>query len=146
MSDCDDLEAGEETTVDLGINYRSILFELEYFDVDVLVPDVMHDLLEGVLQYEASLILKYVIKDQCYMTYTAFSNAMHSLELGYMEADNRPTDIPPATLNSSDKSLGQKGVLLMAGYQLYMFACLHYAQFYICSCHSNDVAVSYIHD
>lgn len=111
MSDCDDLEAGEETTVDLGINYRSILFELEYFDVDVLVPDVMH---EGVLQYEASLILKYVIKDQCYMTYTAFSNAMHSLELGYMEADNRPTDIPPATLNSSDKSLGQKGVLLMA--------------------------------
>ena len=79
MRDCDDLESGKETSIDLGINYRSILFELQYFEVDILVPDVMHDLLEGVLQYGASLILKYVIKEQHYMTSTAFSNVLDGL-------------------------------------------------------------------
>ena len=113
MKDCDDLEAGEETSINLGINYRSSLFELQYFDVDVLVPDVMHDLLEGVLQYEGSLILKYVIRDQCYMTCTDFARVLGDLELGYMEIDNRPTDIPAATLNSSDRSLGQKGTCVV---------------------------------
>ena len=43
------------------------------------------------------------------MTYTAFTSALAGLELGYMEADNRPSDIPAATLNSSERSLGQKG-------------------------------------
>lgn len=106
---CDEMDAGEETSVDLGINYRSSLFELEHFDVDVLVPDVMHDLLEGVLQYEACLILKHVIKEKSFLSYSAFAEALDGLELGYMEADNRPTSIPATTLNSDDRSLGQKG-------------------------------------
>lgn len=107
------MEAGDETSVDLGINYRSTLFELEHFDVDILVPDVMHDLFEGVLQYEASLILKYAVREKHYLSYSDFSAALDGLELGYMEADNRPTSIPAASLNSEDKSLGQKGTLLL---------------------------------
>lgn len=110
---CDDIEADQSKSVALGVNYRSVLFELTYFDVDVLVPDVMHDLLEGVLQYETSLILKYIIRQQHYMTYQDFSKALNGLELGYMEADNRPTDITSKTISSDDKSLGQKGLYTM---------------------------------
>ena len=111
LTACDELEAGVETSVDLGINYRSTLFELEHFDVDILVPDVMHDMLEGVLQYEASLILRYIIREKSFLSYTTFAEALDGLELGYMEADNKPTSIPATTLNSEDRSLGQKGEL-----------------------------------
>ena len=63
---CDALEADEsdETSKELGINYRSILFELEHFNVDNLVPDVMHDLLEGTLQCEAKLVLQHIIREK----------------------------------------------------------------------------------
>lgn len=111
LEDCDELEAypSDERSRDLGINSRSILFELQYFDVDVLVPDVMHDLLEGVLQYEASQVLKHVIRQEHYLRYSAFAKALDGLELGYMESDNRPTHISTTTVNSDEKSLGQKG-------------------------------------
>ena len=62
LRNCDTLEADDiscaATSVQLGINYRSILFELQHFEVDVLVPDVMHDILEGTLQFEAKLVLR----------------------------------------------------------------------------------------
>ena len=38
-----------------------------------------------------------------------FAGAFARLELGYMEADNKPSEISSATLSSSDKTLGQKG-------------------------------------
>ena len=53
LRDCDNLEANSDTqsatSTDLGINNRSILFELQHFSVDSLLPDVMHDVLEGTL-------------------------------------------------------------------------------------------------
>ena len=49
-----------------GINHESILNELQYFSVasGALVPDVMHDVLEGVLQYEVKLLLRHLIYDE----------------------------------------------------------------------------------
>ena len=46
-----------------GINCRSALNCLKYFHVcnGALIPDVMHDVLEGALQYEAKLMLQYMI-------------------------------------------------------------------------------------
>lgn len=43
-----------------GINRRSILDSLTYFKVatGALIPDIMHDLLEGVLVLETKLMLK----------------------------------------------------------------------------------------
>lgn len=73
-----------------------------------LIADVMHDLLEGTLQYETKLTLKHVIT-QHYITYKTFANLLEGLELAYMEMDNKPTVIPARVLNSDDKHLGQKG-------------------------------------
>ena len=53
IDQCEALEGAEATrkSVEFGINCKSILTTLHYFDIcsGVLVPDVMHDVLEGVL-------------------------------------------------------------------------------------------------
>ena len=110
---CDDLEGDpanfDENSKEFGVNYRSQLLELRYFDIcgGGLVADVMHDLLEGTLQYKTKLTLKHVIS-QHYVTYKTFANLLEGLELGYMEMDNKPTVIPARVINSDDKHLGQK--------------------------------------
>ena len=111
LRNCDTLEADTispaATSTQLGINYRSILFKLQHFEVDVLVPDMMHDILQGTLQFEAKLVLQLIVRER-YVSYSMFAGALARLELGYMEADNKP-EIFSATLSSSDKTLGQKG-------------------------------------
>ena len=56
---CDDVEGDRSLSTEWGVNRRSVLMELQYFNVcECLLPDVMHDLLEGALQYEAKLLLQ----------------------------------------------------------------------------------------
>ena len=70
----------------------------------MLVPDVMHDILEGTLQFEAKLVLQHIVRER-YVSYSMFAGALAGLELGYMEADNKPSEISSATLSSLDKTL-----------------------------------------
>lgn len=127
LLDCDTLEADDvspaATSTQLGINYRSILFELQRFEVDLLVPDVMHDLLEGTLQFEAKLVLEHVVSER-YVSYSVFAGALAGMEVGYMEADNKPSEISSATFSSSDKTLGQKGSNLYI-VQVTIFTCMY---------------------
>ena len=81
-----------------------------HIQVETLLPDVMYDLLEGTLQFEAKFILRHVITER-YISYPKFVRLLAGLELGYMEADNRPSEIASGTM-SSDKTLGQKGILV----------------------------------
>ena len=84
MHHCESLEDDpanyEENSKEFGVNYRSKLLELKYFNIcgGGLVADVMHDLLEGTLQYEAKLVLKYVIGQR----YIAYKNFADLLEFG----------------------------------------------------------------
>ncbi len=59
---------GHASSVQSGINSRSALMDLKYFDLcsGALVPDIMHDVLEGALQHELKLLLKYLIKQKSY--------------------------------------------------------------------------------
>jgi len=64
-SQCELVESdssGEESK-NWGINRNSILNELKYFHVcdGTLLPDVMHDILEGTLQYEIKTMLQIMI-------------------------------------------------------------------------------------
>lgn len=47
-----------------GVNRESILNSLLYFDVanECVVPDLMHDVLEGYLPYKIKLMLKHFIR------------------------------------------------------------------------------------
>ena len=52
-----------------GINHRSSLLSLNYFDLcgGVLLPDIMHDILEGALQHELKLLLQHCVCTQHYV-------------------------------------------------------------------------------
>ena len=74
-----------------------------------LVPDVMHDVFEGVLQREVKLILQHCV-DSKYFRLTYLTQLMEMFEFGYMEVANRPTPIQRKMLNSGDFSLQQNGM------------------------------------
>lgn len=101
----------EQNSKEFGINRRSILLELHHFDPcsGALVPDIMHDLFEGVLQYEAKLVLQRCINQQKYFSLSMLAQKLECVELGYMEVGNRPSPITSQVLNSKERSLTQKG-------------------------------------
>jgi len=98
-----------------GINHDSILIELSYFHVcnGSLVPDVMHDVLEGALSYEVKLMLQFMIDTEGYFSLDDLNSQLEHIELGYMESKDRPTAITAKTLYSSGNSLKQKGMVMI---------------------------------
>ena len=94
-----------------GINGRSVLGDLQYFDVSggSLIPDIMHDVLEGALQYEAKLVLKQFINRDHYFTLAQLNQKIEAFDLSYTEAVNRPSTISATTINKNDNSLKQSG-------------------------------------
>ena len=74
-----------------GINRDSILNELTYFHVcsGGLIPDIMHDILEGALQCEMKLMLKVFIIDEKYVTLTELNRQLEFFELSYMESKDQ---------------------------------------------------------
>lgn len=103
------------TSIEHGVNSNSILNDLEYFHAcsGALVPDIMHDILEGGLQYEAKLMLKKFIQDDKYFTLQDVNTAIECFVFGYAEGKNRPTPITTKTLSSSDNTLKQNGMLTL---------------------------------
>ena len=59
---------------------------LSYFHVcnGSLVPDVMHDILEGALQYEVKLMLQFMVDTERYFTLNELNTRLEHVELGYM--------------------------------------------------------------
>lgn len=74
-----------------------------------IVPDVMHDILEGVLQYETKLVLWHFVYGMRYFKLFWLNRQIEHSELGFMESSNRPTPIKKNTLRSSDHCLKQNG-------------------------------------
>jgi len=52
----------------MGNNHNSILNELTYFHVcdGSLLPDALHDILEGSLQYDVKLMLQVMVNKERY--------------------------------------------------------------------------------
>lgn len=103
--------SGINYSKEYGINHNSVLNTLSYFHVcnGGLVPDIMHDLLEGALQYEVKLMLRKFILDDGYFTLEHLNDKIENMELGYMESKDRPSSIADITLKSQDSRLTQAG-------------------------------------
>lgn len=69
----------------------------------------MHDILEGALEYEAKSLLREMISNG-YFTLDKFISRLVNMDLGYMEAKDRPTPIAQTTLNNSSNKLKQEGM------------------------------------
>lgn len=107
IQDCASIEGDHDYSKECGVNSRSLLLELEHFDMcsGALLPDVMHDLLEGSLQHIVMLIIHYLTKTKKYFSLKHLNQKIEGMELGYME-ENRPSPV-----SRKDKTLRQNGNL-----------------------------------
>ena len=51
-----------------------------------LIPDLLHDILEGMLQYEVKLLLQYFASFESYLTLDTPNSKLENAELGSAES------------------------------------------------------------
>ena len=91
-----------------GVSCNSILNTSAYFHViDGMVPDIMHDILEGSLQLHLKCLLKYCILRMKYFSLNTVNTRIHSFYFGTADTANRPSDIATDVLTSSSNSVKQ---------------------------------------
>ena len=78
---------------------------------DGLALDIMHDILEGCLEYEVKELLKYIVLDQKIISLSTFNRKIAAFSYGYIDSPNKPAEISNTSLNSSDHCLKQSGML-----------------------------------
>lgn len=92
-----------------GIVEQSILNECRYFHVvDGLVPDIMHDLLEGTAQLTLRCLLHYFILQKKYLSLSTLNKRILSFKYGHADIRNKPSEISKSSLLTSD-TLRQSG-------------------------------------
>ena len=92
-----------------GVHRDSILNESKYFHVtEGLVPDVMHDVLEGCAPLAIKQLLNYLDHNAIVTIREVTDQIQHFLYVP-LDARNKPTVIPGTTFSSSDNTLKQKG-------------------------------------
>lgn len=104
-----------------GVVFESILNTSKYFHVtDGLVMDIMHDVLEGILQYEVKELIKYLVSEKiCSLDY--INRRISLFPYGYSDMGNKPSEISRDHLTSSDHKLHQNGKCSMQDASLLFF-------------------------
>ena len=94
-----------------GVVKDSILNTSQYFYVtEGLVPDIMHDVLEGSAQLEMKELMKYLINNEN-ITLKEVNSQIENFPYSPNDVCDKPSTISQTTLKSSDHSLKQKGKL-----------------------------------
>ena len=88
-----------------------------------MVPDVMHDILEGSLEYGIKRLLTKIIYDEHYFTLKEFNSRLENMDLGYMEAKDRPSEITVINLKNPGTKLKQQG--------MYVYVSKRYVRMYV---------------
>lgn len=96
-----------------GIKRDSPLNKLQHFHVTSgLPPDIMHDILEGVLSYELALIIPKMISDG-HFTYADLNYQIRTWKYGPLDSRNKPVEIP--------ENLASKSKLTMNAGRMWCF-------------------------
>ncbi|KAK0134446.1 hypothetical protein N1851_029941 [Merluccius polli] len=92
---CQLIKASPEQGHVYGVKSECLLNSLKYFHiVDNYAVDVMHDILEGVAQFEVKLTLKYIAEKSISfkeITLEASDDRIKSFNYGYIERRNQPS-------------------------------------------------------
>lgn len=91
-----------------GVNRRSVLLDVkDYTMLDWGLPhDAMHDLFEGVVQYEIKLVLSHCCKEK-YFSLQQFNQWLLNFDYGHSEVADKPTPITSTHLHADSKHLRQ---------------------------------------
>lgn len=107
---CERIEENPNLSKTYGICRKSILCNSRFFHViDGLPGDAMHDILEGILQYQCKEMLKQFIYEDKYFTLDLLNSRLARFDYGYFNDKNKPSPIADRTLKSDNNSLKQKG-------------------------------------
>lgn len=101
-----------------GLSRDAIFNTSRYFHVtEGLVPDAMHDVLEGCLPYEVKEFLKYIIRTKV-ISYSELDNAIRSFPYMGLDKKNKPSPVSFTTLSSEDHHLKQTGQSIIIVYSV----------------------------
>ena len=109
---CDSLQGAlkEHNSKVYGVNTRSILLDVKLFSMCNwgMPHDIMHDLFEGVVQYELKLLLLHSI-DEGYFSLLDFNKRLLSFEFGYSELADKPVPLTTQHVHSKDSKHLRQG-------------------------------------
>ena len=113
-SHCEALSIGgplrDHMATTYGVVCNSVLNTCQYFHVTTgMVPDIMHDILEGSLELCMRHLLIYLVREQKLFSLNVLNNRIASMNYGLSEVKNKPTEIAPASL-TSEGHLKQSGM------------------------------------
>ena len=92
-----------------GLNEDSILNDSLYFHItEGLVPDIMHDCLEGCVPYETKEMLKHLFQSSV-MSLNRINEILEAFPYQGPDLRNKPSPISASTMSSGDHSLKQTG-------------------------------------
>lgn len=98
---------------DFGIkSVNSVLNESKYFHTaNNPVFDIMHNLLEGVLQMEIKLVLQYYILEKKYLSLDYFNKSINLFKYGQSEKKNKPSpNFSVSMLQSKSHNIKQSAI------------------------------------
>ena len=118
-----------------GLTRNCTLNSCRYFHVvDGLVPDIMHDLLEGSLQLCTKLLLQYLILQEKKFSLQLLNERISCFSYGRADVKNKPSPITEKILTSSDNKLSQSGMWALA-----LSVYLQHLLLYISTCTYNSL-------
>ena len=86
-----------------GINYESVLTERSGFDVTKqLIQDIMHTILEGILQCEVRLVLHHFIENNI-LTISNLNAAITNHDYGYTEVSDKPGPLRETVCSGTER-------------------------------------------
>jgi len=94
-----------------GVKYKSPFINGSFHVVEGLPPDIMHDLLEGVVPFELALILKVLIA-KGYLSLEDLKHCISSWSYGSLDKGNKPVEIAASYGESIKQNAGRTWCLL----------------------------------
>ena len=89
-----------------GLQCNSVLNECSYFHVtDGLVPDVMHDVLEGTLEITVRHCLWHLVREEGLFSLTLLNERIRTFSYG-PDISNKPSEIAALNLDTAIKQSG----------------------------------------
>ena len=98
------------------VNFR-VFNELKYFHViGGMVPDIMHDLCEGIIPRITMLLLRCCIEDNKYFDFQKLNHIIETFDYGHLEKKDKPSPIKKEhlKLSSFPGSATQKWLLFVS--------------------------------
>ncbi len=104
---CAALQENPMLSSTFGVKKTCLLNTLHFFHTsDNYAVDIMHDLLEGVVQYELKLFFQYLVNHK-YLSLESLSLRIQSFNYGYTERKNRPSGLK---IDDASKDLGLNAI------------------------------------